>query len=177
MFRDLKDGTSAMPEGDFDLCIVGAGPAGITLARAFIGTALRVLLIESGGIEPESSVQALNAGSVTGLPYYPPVSTRLRQFGGTTNHWAGQSLPMDPHDFEPRPWVPDSGWPIPYSELARYLEPAQDICRLGRSPFSADHWLGPADTPFRDGSFVPTVLRYPTPVSRFGDIYRDELRP
>lgn len=33
-----------------DLLIVGAGPAGISIARSFFGTNVSVLIIESGGI-------------------------------------------------------------------------------------------------------------------------------
>ena len=38
---------------DSDVCIVGGGTAGITLAREFIGQQFRVCLLESGGALPE----------------------------------------------------------------------------------------------------------------------------
>ena len=33
-----------------DICVVGAGPAGITIANEFIGSGLSVCLVESGGL-------------------------------------------------------------------------------------------------------------------------------
>ncbi len=76
-----------------DLCVVGAGAAGITLARAWSGRPYRVLVLESGGLEPDPSIQALADGTIVGRPYFPLQSTRLRYFGGTTNHWAAFCRP------------------------------------------------------------------------------------
>ena len=45
-----------------DLCIVGAGAAGISLAREFTKSGLRVALLESGGVFPEQATQNLYAG-------------------------------------------------------------------------------------------------------------------
>ena len=44
---------------DVDLCVVGTGPAGVSIAKEFGGTKTRVLLLESGGLEEEFPVQAL----------------------------------------------------------------------------------------------------------------------
>jgi choline dehydrogenase-like flavoprotein len=82
-----------------DPCIVGAGAAGITLARSFIDAPFRVALLESGGFEPEQRTQALYKGPSIGLRYYPLDSARERYFGGTTNHWEGFCRPFDAIDF------------------------------------------------------------------------------
>ena len=87
---------------DTDVCIIGAGAAGITLAREFIGQAFRVCLLEGGGLEYESDTQSLYKGENIGLRYYPLHGSRLRYFGGTTNHWGGFCRPLDEHDFEQR---------------------------------------------------------------------------
>jgi choline dehydrogenase-like flavoprotein len=71
-----------------DLCIIGAGAAGITLARSFAGGPLRVCLLESGGLEYEPAIQDLYRGQNVGLPYFDLDICRLRFFGGSTNHWA-----------------------------------------------------------------------------------------
>ena len=87
----IQDGRE-IPHGtviDTDLCIVGAGAAGITLAREFIGTQLRVCLLESGDIEYDSDTQDLYKGQNIGRHYHDLTSCRLRYFGGTTNHWSG----------------------------------------------------------------------------------------
>jgi choline dehydrogenase-like flavoprotein len=71
-----------------DLCIIGAGAAGITIAREFQNGKHKVCLLESGGLEYEDQIQDLYSGANIGLPYYSLASSRLRFFGGTTNHWA-----------------------------------------------------------------------------------------
>ena len=108
MFIDSQELTNgALIEAD--LCIVGAGAAGITLAREFAAHTLQVAVIESGGFESEKETQALYQGSVTGFPYESLDTMRLRYFGGSTNHWAGNCRPLDEADFLQRPWLPYSG--------------------------------------------------------------------
>ena len=88
-----------------DVCIIGAGAAGITLAREFIGLPFRVCLLESGGLEYDADTQSLARGQSVGHAYYPLESARLRYFGGTTNHWGGACRPLDDIDFKQRPWM------------------------------------------------------------------------
>ena len=110
---------------DVDLCIVGAGAAGITLARALRGSKLEIALIESGGFEFDVESHHLyyadlHADLCADTEDFPILLMhRLRYFGGSTNHWAGRCRRLDPEDLLERSWVPDSGWPIEYAELAR----------------------------------------------------------
>lgn len=159
-----------------DLCIAGAGAAGITLARAFAGTKLRVVLLESGGLDWEDEVQDMYVGDVVGLPYYDLDVTRLRYFGGTTNHWGGQSAPMLPIDFERRAWVPHSGWPIGREELEPYYRVAHDLLELGAYTYDASEVQNGAAAPlaFRADGLEHMVWRYSRPV-RFARAFRDEL--
>jgi choline dehydrogenase-like flavoprotein len=94
-----------------DICIIGAGPAGITLAHEFLGQPFRVCLLESGGLEPDEQTESLSEGENIGLPYLALKTTRFRYFGGTLGMgaWCG---PLDEIDFEKRDWVPYSGWPF-----------------------------------------------------------------
>ena len=103
-----------------DLVIVGAGAAGITLARQFANTRTSVLLLESGGLERDEAQQDLYMGALTGLQTLPLHVSRLRYFGGSTNHWAGWTRPLEPEDFAGRKDWPESGWPITRSSLDAY---------------------------------------------------------
>ena len=126
-----------------DVCIVGAGAAGITLARALAGSGLTLCLVESGGLDFEAATQALAAGANAGMPYYDLVDTRLRFFGGTTNIWGGRCVPLAPLDFSARAWVPGSGWPLDYAELEPwYTRAAQDFALDVGGAAAA--WLDPA---------------------------------
>src|SRR4051812_7116273 len=119
MFADAREVTAETTLGA-DLCVIGAGAAGIAIARTLAGRSLRVLVLESGGEAFASQTQSLYEGPETGLPYFPLDGPRLRMFGGTTNHWAGVCRPFDEVDFEPRPWIPYSGWSISKTDVDPY---------------------------------------------------------
>lgn len=126
---------------DFDVCIVGAGAAGLTLARELEGSRLSVGLIESGGFELEPETQALYRGTCAGeVPVLDSDylhQSRLRLFGGTTNHWGGVCRPLEPSDFAARDWVPDSGWPITRADLDPFYRRASRV--LGIGTFDAEN--------------------------------------
>ncbi len=114
-----------------DVAVIGAGAAGITLAVELERTGLSVAVLESGGLSIESDIQDLNSGTTSGTQSPPLVASRLRLFGGTTNHWTGQCGPLDAIDFERRPGVTGSGWPISRDALAPFYERAATYCELG----------------------------------------------
>ena len=107
-----------------DVCILGAGAAGITLAVEIARRGQRVLLLESGGREPEKSQEALNAIKRSGQSVKAPHAGRFRVLGGTTTRWGGQISELDAEDFSQREWVCGSGWPMPKSALRPYYERA-----------------------------------------------------
>jgi choline dehydrogenase-like flavoprotein len=170
--RELDDASTI----ECDLCIIGAGAAGITLARSFAGGALSVCLLESGGLDYEPEIQALYEGQNVGLPYYELDICRLRFFGGSTNHWAGRCRPLDELDFEPRPWVPLSGWPIAKADLEPFYREAQTLCQLGAYDYTPEPWLDPgqAALPFDPAKLVSRVWQF-SPPTFFGERYRPDL--
>src|SRR5262245_42945466 len=136
------DGRSVPPDTTLtaDLCIIGAGAAGISLALELAGMAISVLLLESGGFDPEPQTQALTKGEVVGLPTFPLEISRLRFFGGSTGHWGGFCRAFDALDFEERPWVRHSGWPITLADVAPYYDRAQELCQIGPPDYEPDEW-------------------------------------
>src|SRR6201984_3216535 len=142
----LIDSTTKVPDNflQFDVCIVGSGPAGITLAREVSHSGLRVCLLESGGHKPAEHTQTLNAGAVDSGHGYREQTLRegrRRQFGGTANLWnhevrgvSGRHIryvPLDEIEFERRDWVPESGWPFSRREIQPFYERAQQVCGIG----------------------------------------------
>jgi choline dehydrogenase-like flavoprotein len=169
--------------GDFsaDLVIVGAGAAGITLARQFANTRTSVLLLESGGLERDEAQQDLYKGSLTGVQALPLHVSRLRYFGGSTNHWGGWSRPLETEDFASRPDWPESGWPITRATLDAYYPAASQLVQLGPTAFDdLGFWQqqkGGAQLralPLQTDR-LRTSLFQVSPPTRFGERFRQEL--
>lgn len=169
-----------------EVCIVGAGAAGITLACEFVGQPFRVCLLESGGLVFDKDTQSLDEGENIGNSYWPinggsrpynPLSaTRLRYFGGTTNHWGGYCRPFDEIDFVVRDWIPYSGWPFSKSHLAPFYERAQSICQIGPFVYDIDFWETKDTTRFPFiGDRVITKIFQLSPPTNFGKVYRDKI--
>jgi len=177
-FRNLENEA----EIDADICIIGAGAAGITMAREFIGSQLDVCLVESGGFEPDPETQALYSGKNIGSSYFPLDQTRLRYFGGSTNHWDGHVGELGEFDFEKRSWVPYSGWPINKAELVPYYKRARPVCSIEPHINTQDLYrqAGLKLPPFDQNKLqihlrqfrVKSHVKFPV---RFGQAYRDEL--
>jgi choline dehydrogenase-like flavoprotein len=159
-----------------DVCIVGAGAAGITLAREFSGRSFRVWLLESGGFEFDRHTQDLYQGENLGFSI-PLDLQRLRYFGGATNHWGNYCRPLDDLDFESRDWVAHSGWPFDKSHLDPYYERAQSICQLGPFNYEPEAWeagIVPPRRLSRDRVYTSIFQVRRSPL-RFGKVYRDEI--
>jgi choline dehydrogenase-like flavoprotein len=123
-----------------DLCIVGTGPAGLSIACEFADAGIRVLLLESGGFEDEAETQALYEIESTGAPRAMDQDfIRRRIFGGSSHVWTGRCAPFDPVDFERRSWVPYSGWPVTGPEIDPFLRRASAY--LGLGPYEYDEGL------------------------------------
>lgn len=123
MIEDLKT-LDSFPSASFDLCVIGAGPAGITITNELRGSGLKICLVESGGLQEESSTHALFDGESVGHPMSLELG-RHRVFGGAATRWGGRSAMLDPIDLQRRDWVENSGWPIEYGALKPYYERAK----------------------------------------------------
>ena len=150
MIRDLLHDSPA-PGLLADICIVGAGAAGITLAVESARKGKKVLLLEGGGALREDSSQALYDSEIAGLPHRGIHTGRIRVKGGTTVRWGGQILELDALDFTPRPSVPESGWPFPKSTLTTFYERAltlEGLAKVERSDATVWRDLGLPFTQF-----------------------------
>ena len=168
------------PDGhafDCDVCIIGGGAAGMTIARELRGHPAKVVLLESGALESEPRSQALYDGTQQG-ELTPPQSsytsvTRLRFLGGTTNHWDGWCKPLDAIDFEKRSWVAHSGWPLTRADLDPYYVRAAEV--LDIEPFeTVVHGRPRAPLLFPVGARVETRLFHVSPPTRFIN-YREQV--
>ena len=160
-----------------DICIVGTGPAGITLARQLIDSGLEVIILESGDFNFDPDIQKLYAGDIVeNLPPVPLDVSRLRYFGGTSNHWDGSCGPLDHMDFRARDWVPNSGWPMTRDELEPYYKKAQQLIGLGPYEYRSSVWNNKNWDLFNiAGTDIAHGMRQSYP-QRFGPVYEKDLK-
>ena len=164
-----------------DICIVGAGAAGIAMALEFIGSGIEVLLLESGGFKDEKMTQALYSGTVVDERLHsPPDRYRQRRFGGSTTIWGGRCMPLDDIDFEARSYVPLSGWPLNRDLLEPFYRRANHLCEAGTFAYTAGeafrHALRPMIERFRSTHFTSDTLeRFSCPTD-FGVRYLNKLQ-
>jgi choline dehydrogenase-like flavoprotein len=171
---------SNLPDGavlEADLCIVGAGAAGISMALQFIGTKIDVLLLEAGALAEEPATQSLYAGTVADERLHSPLDRyRQRRFGGSTTIWGGRCMPFDDIDFEARDWVPHSGWPFGRDTLLPFYPAANQLCEAGEFIYTADEALRGRSRPIVAGFDSPyfsdnTLERFSCPTdfaARYG---------
>jgi len=105
-----------------DVCIVGAGAAGIVLAVELRRQGRTVVMVEGGGEDVEEAAQEPYRSELAGLNHRGIHTGRFRAKGGTTTRWGGQILELEKEDFEVREWIAGSGWPFAKYERALVLE-------------------------------------------------------
>lgn len=150
-----------------DIVIIGGGMAGLAIAHEFVGSDVRVVILESGGPEPDLEIQRLydGTGVMTG-PGEPDLpidaylgQSRVRALGGSGHVWGGKCGPLDAVDFTRRTSVPLSGWPFGRIELKPFYDRACDRLKLPRFPADA----GPPDGPALPAVGAPEGALRPSP--------------
>lgn len=160
----------------FDVAVVGGGPVGLSLASALASAGRTVCLLDSAAEQPRPRRLFDSGGKVVGLPY-----CRIRRPGsggpgGSSWFWeykdqfpnlggGFRSRPLQPIDFEQRSWVPNSGWPLPYEEVARWYPAAHELAGLVFRDYTGESWTeasGPPPLPL-GGAVESTVYQFGPP--------------
>jgi choline dehydrogenase-like flavoprotein len=160
-----------------DICVVGTGPAGITVARqlACLDPNVTICLLESGLTKPTAFADKLRKVDSRGIQIKS--CSRERVFGGASSTWSGLSSSLDEIDLSERSWVPNSRWPISRSTLLNFYErAAQQFGFPVPSLFSCAAWSKFFDA----GDFKPSwdlleekmFIASPRP-QRFGQDYSE----
>ncbi|MEM7169881.1 MAG: GMC oxidoreductase [Pseudomonadota bacterium] len=158
--------SSFSPRKSYDVCIVGTGPAGMTLALKLRAAGLSVFLAEGGEMEYSDDSQENYLGKVVGDPYFDLDVARLRYFGGTSNHWGGMCRPLEDRDFEGKKVSPITEWPIRKQDLDPFLPEAREVLEISENP---------PDTPFdADGNLRRVHFVFSPPV-RFAEKYEEQI--
>ncbi len=138
-----------------DYCVIGAGPAGITVSNGLLAAGASVVLVDSGDWGEDDAAQELNHGDADGpiIKGYRNYLRhgRRRQVQGSAAAWGrGWCMPFRAIDYEPRSWVAHSGWPVARNQLLPYEQRAAKT-------FAFD----PFPEPEADGPLVRLTYQYP----------------
>lgn len=162
MIAQFNADVSAEP---FDVCVVGSGPAGLSLSLALERRGLSVMVLEAGGLNPAP------AGATSHRTTRTHASTGLcmcQAFGGTSHWWGGRCVPLDERDFD----MPASGagcWPIGSQALTPYHDEACEFFGLPAKGFRAKPIFDlPPHVTF------DTLERW-TPAPNLGNVYRAHI--
>jgi choline dehydrogenase-like flavoprotein len=161
------------------VCVIGGGAVGITLARELMEAGLEVILLESGSQEFDQATQDLYAGvesgTVLGSDTEYLTETRNRYYGGTTNTWNGWCRPLDPMDFEVRDWVANSGWPIAREELQTFHRRAARVVQI--VPFDEAEGATPTEIlPIGPEAQIENSFLHCSAPTRFAARYKQAMR-
>lgn len=116
--------------------IVGSGAIGLYAASELAKCGKRVLVVESGGTHLGGF--AAESYASLGVPHDGISVARSRSLGGTTNLWGGQLVEFQPADFNGRDWLPGSGWPVKYEEIAPFYRKAYENLGLPQETHDDD---------------------------------------
>ena len=170
MIRSLDNQITAFPH--YDVCIVGSGPAGITVCAELMESGCRICVVESGTETKTEFADSLSKVESHGIWVLP--ESRDRILGGTSHTWGGVCVPLDPVDFAARGWPYHSGWPIKWEKLVPYYKRSAERYGFpGLDAFAcADPFIdnAPAEPGWRNCE--EKVFLRPANVLRFGPEFR-----
>ncbi|MEM8987218.1 MAG: GMC family oxidoreductase [Pseudomonadota bacterium] len=172
--RDFESGTTL----DADICVLGAGAAGVTLARELVQGGFQVCVLESGGLEYDDAAQDLYRAEASPEFFPDPQWSRLRYLGGATNHWEGNCSPLSEEDFKVRSWVPNSGWPFERAALDDAYVRANVYCEIDAESiltiYNAPVTPPPPELSFKLG-LAKTEITKASPPTRFAERWAPDL--
>jgi choline dehydrogenase-like flavoprotein len=119
-----------------DICIVGSGPIGMALALEFERLGRDVLVLESGDATVDPSATDASRAELASTHTHAPMERAVcRALGGTSWTWGGRCVPFDDIDFQERPFVPNSSWPIGHDEITPWYGKAAEYLLCGDDTF------------------------------------------
>lgn len=148
-----------------DVCVIGAGIAGLVLASTLRSRGIQVAVLESGPATLQEVDHPLNRVVSVSTPYNGGNGSRARCLGGTSRLWGGALIPFLEEDLEERPYLDLPSWPVSFSELKPFLDQAEKLFRVDEGPFDGafvEHYRLQARIPAQDPDFLPRFAKWPT---------------
>lgn len=160
-----------------DICIIGGGPAAISLALELRDIKKNVIVLTGGKLRETAFNRELHRGIIEPDCLHVPLEEyRRRQFGGASSVWGGRCLPFEPIDFVNRDWVNDSGWPLDYKELLPYYKKAAKLTRIGNFKFNVDDMSEEIISGMDSEYLISTAIERWSPPVNFAREYIKDLK-
>jgi len=176
---------SELGDSQYDLCIIGAGPAGIVLALEYakLHPAGQVLLVEygppqdpAGRNQLDDTIQITNPAN-----HHPPYECTNKGIGGTSATWGGRCVMYDEVDFADRPIVAGGcTWDSSLmKEVQTFVPTASEYFECGTGAFNT-HDISAFTSAriaegFREGDVTDSVVERWSMPTRFGPRYQPTL--
>jgi choline dehydrogenase-like flavoprotein len=181
----MKVEVEAAERENYDLCIAGAGPAGITLALEYakLQPTHRVLLIEygTGGREPQNHLDD-SIKVVETKNHHAPYECTNKGLGGSSATWGGRCVMYDEVDFTPQRAALDGQctWNTALMrEAGKFADVAGGYFECGEPKFNLEEIPAFAGTRiaenFRSGDVSDSVIERWSMPTRFGVRYADQI--
>lgn len=160
----------------FDVCIIGGGVVGITLAM-YLNKNLNIVLLEAGGMDYSEESQEVYEGDQIGYNTSYSLKNRGgRWLGGSSNMWGGRCSPFLSTDFKKRDYIKNSGWPISKEDLDPYSDETKFILDLPKT-HKQKFYKGWTDILEKeDGYFKAIKFLYSDPITNFKTKYENDLK-
>ena len=130
MIIDLALATDPTIERQAQVCIIGAGTAGIFLAQQLRQNKIEVVILEAGSTVPCLAQEVDQYCYYQGIRYRGADLGRSFGLGGTSVLWGGQMIGLTPSDMGARPAVGIPAWPISYGEVNLHIPTVQNTLGL-----------------------------------------------
>lgn len=146
------------------ICIIGAGMAGLTIARRLAKAGRRVVVLESGGGAFDQSVHDLNELEDISGRYTRAMTGHYRGLGGSSTRWGGRMLPISIDETRERPTPGLPEWPFAVDDLQRYHREIEAMFGIDDGPFDEAALAGLDEdhiVPVSDPDFVARMAKWP----------------
>ncbi len=164
--------------GSYDVCLVGSGPASITVAHELKDSGLRIIILEGGNENYNHDSQKMYAPAFPPHYYEDTTHDRVRMLGGSSTHWENNTSEYLPSDFLKKDWIQYSGWPISYEDVAAHYPLAAEYCSTGQDSYDSEYWhksLNISD-PVAASHYIRTgIKKSPKQPTRFFKKYHQAL--
>lgn len=136
--RNLGEAAGDIGLAQAEICVIGAGMAGLFIARKLALAGRKVIVLESGKAGFDQETHDLNKIIDVRGHYTRSFNGRYRGLGGSSSQWGGRMIPIYEHDIQTRRYFSAEGWPVPFVDLDTRFKEIETVFDLPHGSYGAD---------------------------------------